>query len=188
MTPELIGPVRRMSILLLGILFLLPGGCSSPPPGHGNTIEDYSLENLHQVSQEVYRSGQPERLDFAELQKRGLRSVLNLRRHHSDEDDIRGLSLTLYELPLNAGSLKESELRAALKIIRHAPKPLLIHCWHGSDRTGAVTAAYRIVEQNWPVEDAVRELQQDEYGHHDIIYSNIPKLLRSIDWAQMKKP
>ncbi len=177
--------------LLLAVMSLgLLAGCSSGPMPvtHGNSIADYPLENLHRVSAEVYRSGQPGREDFAELQRRGLKSVLNLRRHHSDEDDVRGVALTLYELPLNAGSLNESELRAALAIIRHAPKPILIHCWHGSDRTGAVAAAYRIAEQNWTAEDAVRELQQDEYGHHDVIYGNIPKLLRSIDRTQINRP
>ncbi len=177
-----------MKGLLLSLSLLLLAGCAQvaqPPPA--TTIADYPLKNLHKVSADVYRSGQPDERDFAALKALGLKSVLNLRRHHSDEDELKGIDLVLYELPLNAGSIKESEIRSALQVIRNAPKPILIHCWHGSDRTGAVVAAYRITEQGWSVEEAIRELKQDEYGHHSFIYRNIPKLLRSIDWEAMKE-
>lgn len=175
-------------IRLLGLLLLvLASGCTQPAVSvEYGAITDYPLENLHMVAEGIYRSGQPDKNDFAALEKLGLRSVLNLRRHHSDEDELQGLGLKLYELPVNAGSLKESEIRTALQIIRAAPKPLLIHCWHGSDRTGAVVAAYRIAEQGWSVEDAIKELMHEDYGHHRFIYRNIPRLLRSIDWEGMK--
>jgi protein tyrosine/serine phosphatase len=40
------------------------------------------------------------------------------------------------------------EIKQSLEIIKNAPKPILIHCWHGSDRTGVVAASYRIIKQN----------------------------------------
>ena len=34
--------------------------------------------------------------------------------------------------------------------------PFLIHCQHGADRTGLMSAMYRILEQGWTPEDALR--------------------------------
>ena len=95
-------------------------------------------------------------------------------------------AITLYEIPLDTGSITEDDLYKILTVIRDAPKPLLIHCWHGSDRTGCSVAAYRIVFENWSVEDAISELMKPEYGHHKNIYTNIPELLRKADWKKIK--
>ncbi len=162
-------------LLLFSLLAAITGACNMSP----------YTDNFHQVDTGIYRSGQPDSDEFQELEGRGIKSVLNLRRHHRDEEKLQKTGLVLYELPLNAGSLSESELRTALLIIKHAPKPLLIHCLHGSDRTGAVVAAYRITEQGWSVDQAVDELMEEKYGHHYFWYGNISRLLRSIDWKKI---
>ena len=48
-----------------------------------------------------------------------------------------------------------------MKILRDAPKPILVHCQHGSDRTGAVIALYRILFQNMSKVEAIKELKSD---------------------------
>ena len=63
---------------------------------------------------------------------------------------------------------------------------MLVHCWHGSDRTGIIVAAYRIIYENWSVAQAEAEFCRDEYGHHEFWYRNLVRLLRSTDWAAMK--
>jgi protein-tyrosine phosphatase len=150
-------------------------------------------KNFHQVSENIYRSNQPDDEEFESLYTfNGIRSVLNLREYNSNKDEIRTVNrkwnnaVKLYEIPLDTGKIKEEDLYKILTVIRDAPKPLLIHCWHGSYRTGCAVAAYRIVFENWSVEEAVAELMKSEYGHHKRIYTNIPKLLRSADWKKIK--
>ncbi|MBO4290297.1 MAG: hypothetical protein J5898_00155 [Lachnospiraceae bacterium] len=63
----------------------------------------------------------------------------------------------------------------------------MTHCRHGSDRTGAAVAACRIVFENWSVDQAVDELLDPQYGHHEIIYKNIAELIRKADWARIRK-
>lgn len=164
----------------------ISGGIRSESPEQ-NRILTSGVKNLYMVSPDIYRSAQPDEQDFQRLHKAGLKSVLNLRAHHSDKEKIGSLPLNLYELPMNAGSLTLEDLFKALVILRDAPRPLLIHCWHGSDRTGAVAAAYRIVFQNSSVESAVTEFMEPRYGHHRLIYRNIPKLLYGIDWEKVKQ-
>ena len=49
---------------------------------------------------------------------------------------------------MNAGKVSQEQLIDALRIIKNRKGPVLLHCWHGSDRTGATVAAYRIVFNN----------------------------------------
>lgn len=71
-------------------------------------------------------------------------------------------------------------------MIASAPKPVLVHCWHGSDRTGIVVAAYRIVFQKWSMEDAEKEFCDERFGYHEFWYENLLKLLRETDWGAMR--
>ncbi|MDD4816632.1 MAG: tyrosine-protein phosphatase [Victivallaceae bacterium] len=127
----------------------------------------------------VYRSAQPSREDFERLAAAGFKSVLNLRRHHGDGDLLKGLPLTEYRLRLNAGEMTETDIVDALRIVRDAPKPLLIHCRHGVDRTGAVVAAYRVVFQNRSGDEAVAEMLR--FGAHSFWYKKLPRLIMEID-------
>lgn len=82
--------------------------------------------------------------------------------------------------------MSEDDLIYALRVIKNAQKPILIHCWHGSDRTGATKAAYRIVVQGWSKDDAIAELRQPEFGHHEDWYPNIIELLKNLDVEKMR--
>ena len=173
---------HRCIILLLNVIFLAALFFSvtlsaEVPRDHGteaaqsqkaetDPILQIELRNLYRVAPGIYRSAQPDGEEFRTLYRAGLKSVLNLRAHHSDRERIGNLPLTLCELPMNAGSLTMKDLFMALVILRDAPKPVLIHCWHGSDRTGAVVAAYRIVFQGYSVKSALNELKDRRYGHH----------------------
>ncbi len=172
---------KALCFCLLISMFLMSGCCRK------NTPIQKPPKNFHQVSTEIYRSGQPAADEIAFLiDNVGLKSILNLRKFHSDKDEIGSLPVELYEIPLAAGSLTENDILSILTTIQNAPKPILIHCWHGSDRTGAAVASSRIIFEDWTVEDAVDELTRDDFGHHEAIYKNIPELLRKIDWKKMK--
>ena len=144
-------------------------------------------KNFHWVNDDICRSGQPSAEELAFLfSSEGIRSVLNLRDNHDDEDEVGTLDIRRFDIPLSAGSITEDDLVRILQTVKRAPKPILIHCWHGSDRTGAAVAACRIVLEGWTVEQAVSELMEPEYGHHKLLYSNIPELLRKADWDRIR--
>lgn len=149
-------------------------------------ITGSNVENIYYVAPGIYRSGQPTKEGFAELEKNGLKSVLNLRSYNSDDDEAEGTSLNLYRIKMNAGHIKDDDVIEALKILKDSPKPLLIHCWHGSDRTGTIVAMYRIIFEDWDREVAIQELLQPRYGHHKVIYVNIPIYIRNVDVEKIR--
>lgn len=155
---------------------------SAPPV----LIQVDGTKNCYKLSPELYRSGQPDDDGFKALEKLGIKSVLNLREYHSDKDEAEDTSLHLYRIRLAAGKVTAEELMQCLLVIDKAPKPILVHCWHGSDRTGIVCAAYRIAVQGWSPEKAREELRDERFGHHKSYYSNLSELLKNTDWQAFK--
>ncbi len=149
------------------------------------SIAVYGQPNFHRVDEGVYRSGQPTAADFRALEANGFREILNLRNFHSDDDEAAGTSLTLHRLKMRAGALSEAQLIEALRVIQNRQGPILVHCWHGSDRTGAIVALYRIIFQGVSKEEAIREMTEGGYGFHKI-YSNIPETIRRADIERIK--
>jgi protein tyrosine phosphatase (PTP) superfamily phosphohydrolase (DUF442 family) len=137
------------------------------------------------VDEALYRSQQPDRKGFEEVQKRGIRTVVNLRAGHSDAKLVEGLGLKLVEIPMAAESITEQQVLWALKAIQDSPKPVLIHCQHGADRAGVVSAAYRVLFHGWSKEEAIAELKKGGFGFHRW-YVNIPAFIRSMNVARMK--
>ena len=74
------------------------------------------------------------------------------------------------------------DLVTAMQIIRDRKGPLLFHCWHGSDRTGAVAAMYRMVFQHVPKQHAIDEMVEGIFGFH-MIFDNI---IDTIDEADIE--
>ncbi|EAS18745.1 hypothetical protein BBFL7_01008 [Flavobacteria bacterium BBFL7] len=92
----------------------------------------------------------------------------------------------MIHLPMRTSRLTEAEIIVALMEIQRAQKPVLIHCWHGSDRTGVVVAAYRIVFENWTIENAIAEFRQKEYGYHESWYPHLVNILENLDVEAIK--
>jgi protein tyrosine/serine phosphatase len=87
---------------------------------------------------------------------------------------------------MEAGDIKAGQVALALRTIRDAKGPILIHCWHGADRTGLISAMYRIVFQGWSKEDAIEELVNGGYRYHSI-YRNIREFVRDADIESIKR-
>lgn len=145
------------------------------------------LSNFYRVSDELYRSKQPDDEAMEQLKAMGIRSVLNLREFHSDSGEAKNTGIVLYRVAMNAGEINDALVEKALDDIASAPKPILVHCWHGSDRTGAIVAMYRMVFQDWPRERAIDEFLNGGFGYHKNFYPNIERYLETVDIARFKQ-
>ncbi len=154
------------------------------PTNWATAVKAEHLKNFYRLDDKVYRSAQPHNEGFRELERLGVRNVLSLRDYHSDEAE--GTSLNLFRVKMEAGEITDEKVIAALRIIKESDGPILIHCWHGSDRTGLVSAMYRIVFQGWSREDAIEELTKGGYGYHSM-YKNISEYIRRVDVEKVKK-
>jgi protein tyrosine/serine phosphatase len=159
---------------------------SGRPAEWATPVASEHLKNFYRLDDKVYRSAQPDRKGFQELQNLGIRNVLSFRDHHSDKDEAKGTTVRLYRIKMEAGEIRDEQVAEALKIIRTADGPVLIHCWHGSDRTGLISAMYRILYQDWSKDAAIDELMKGGYGYH-AMYKNIPEYIRKVDILNIRK-
>ena len=173
-------------LVVLASSTLLAADQKTRPDKWARPILSKSLKNFFQLDDKVYRCAQPDKKGFKALEQLGIRNVLNLRDHHSDDDEAKGSGLKLYRVDMGAGDIQTEDVVKALRVIRLSDAPIVIHCWHGSDRTGVISAMYRIVFQNWSKEDAIDELVNGGYGYH-AMYENIPRYIREVDIEKVRQ-
>ncbi len=162
---------RKAPFALLATVLL--GACSGPG-------------NLHQVDAKVWRCSQPAKYQFASLARQdGIGEVLNLRQWHDDADLAKGLSC--HRVRMDAGKIRDEDIVSALRVLVSADKPVLVHCWHGSDRTGVVVAMYRMVVQGWPREKAITEFTEPQYGYHAKWFPNVREYLEKVDVEAIRR-
>jgi protein tyrosine/serine phosphatase len=150
-------------------------------------IQLQGVNNLHKVNNNLYRSGQPTEEGMKNLERIGIKTIINLRAFHTDTDEIRGTALLDEELSVNAWRIKDEYVINVLRIIEKKENgPFLIHCEHGADRTGVVIAMYRIVEQGWSKEEAIKEMVEGGYGFHSF-WTNIIDYIKNVDADIIKK-
>jgi len=181
----------KKALLTLLLLFVISSPCLGVesrlrPTTWGTPIISENLENWYKVDELVYRSEQPNDMGMAEIERFGIRRVLNLREFHNDEDEVKGTGLKTFHLPINAAKIADADVIEALKIITSSDQPILVHCWHGSDRTGTIVAMYRIVVQGWSRQAALDELVNGGYGYHSI-YANIKTYINNVDIEHIRK-
>ena len=161
-------PILRRALAPLVALLVLVGGA------FGFQAYLWATDNLHPiVAGQAYRSGQIDAPELARtVRSLGLRSVLNLRGAEPDQPwyqaeravtDRLGVRLIDFRMS-DAQELEPQKMQALIALMRAAPKPLLIHCRAGADRTGLAAALYKLAISGTPAPVAADQLSI-RYGH-----------------------
>jgi protein tyrosine/serine phosphatase len=164
-----------------------PAGKADRPSAWAEPMKLPGVDNLHKIRDGLYRSAQPTSEGMQHLDKMGIKTVINLRSFHSDSDEIKGTGLLNEELSVKAWHIEDEDVIHVLRTVTHKERgPFLIHCQHGADRTGVMSAMYRIVIQGWTKEEAIREMVNGGYGFHPI-WSNIITYVQEADVEKIKR-
>ncbi|MBK1897357.1 phosphatase domain-containing putative toxin [Chryseobacterium paridis] len=164
---------------------LVAKSTTSRPQNWAQKVTGSPFDNLYKVNNDIYRSEQPDSDGYDYLEQKNIASILNLRSGHIDNVSGTDFTGNLYNVPMTASSVSDVEIIKALKIIKNAPKPIDVHCAHGSDRTGVTMAMYRIVFQNWSKQDATKEMTDGGYNFHPQ-YTNLINYITDVDVNYIK--
>ena len=149
-------------------------------------IDKPGLGNLHRVSDTLYRGEQPTAEGMKQLKAMGIKTVVNLRQHHSDDEILSGVDLACENLPTSAFEITADEVVAFLRIATDpARQPVFVHCKHGADRTGVMCAAYRMVVQGWTRDEALEEMTEGGFGHSRVWF-NLRRFVERMDVADIR--
>ncbi|MDQ0455298.1 dual specificity protein phosphatase family protein [Rhizobium paknamense] len=130
--------------------------------------------NFHEViAGEFYRSAQPTGAEIEGYAHRyGIKTIVNLRGASSrswykDEVETAAkLGITHVDFPMSAGrDLPSDKAMALVEILKNAPKPILIHCLSGADRSGLASVIYLQQVAGIDEETAEMQLWPIVYGH-----------------------
>jgi protein tyrosine phosphatase (PTP) superfamily phosphohydrolase (DUF442 family) len=139
------------------------------------------VPNFYKVSDNLYRSAQPTAQGMKNLKKMGIETIINLRSFHSDREEIGNTGLGYEHIYMKAWHPERKEVVRFLQLVMNPKRrPVLIHCQHGSDRTGTMCALYRIAVQGWTKKEAIREMTKGGYGFHRI-WKNLPKWIQKLN-------
>ena len=187
------GSTRRAFVAGLSIMpltrFRAMAQEATRPSAWATPVALEGAPNLHRVEKNFFRSAQPVAAGFKGLATtHGVRTVISLRAFTSDEPLARGLGLTLERYRINTWNIKRNDVVVALQTLRRASReaPVLLHCQHGADRTGMITALYRILYQGWSKAAALDEMQNGKFGYH-AVWGNIPRFIRRVDAERLRR-
>jgi protein tyrosine phosphatase (PTP) superfamily phosphohydrolase (DUF442 family) len=192
----------RRALVLGPVACMLPAAATwsattqSRPPQWAQPLPGGpGLTNFYRVNATLYRSAQPTRSGFALLTSttstitgdRPIKTVVSLRAFHDDDDLIAASSgLHLEQIRFKTWHPEDDDVVKFLRIATTpAMHPVLVHCQHGSDRTGTMVAIYRIVVDGWTKRQATDEMINGGFGFHPM-WRNLRRYIDGLNIPAIK--
>ena len=149
--------------------------------------------NFHAVDPgRAYRSSTLSPWELKAISKLyGIKTIINLRgvEHlpwfYKEQAVAHELGIDLINIDMSSRSIPDRH--AELKLVNafeHAPKPILIHCWSGSDRSGEASAIYDLVVLKTSKNEALKMLGT-RYMHFRVFRpakNYFVRLFQGVNW------
>jgi protein tyrosine phosphatase (PTP) superfamily phosphohydrolase (DUF442 family) len=144
------------------------------------------LPNLHKVSDGLYRGAEPTAEGIGRLAGLGIKTIIDLRSPDAS-DDVRGTNITYVHIPATAWMPEDRDVVEFLRIVMdEGRQPVFVHCQRGADRTGMMSAIYRVALQGWSKDEAVAEMTHGGFGFYSG-WQNLVRYVRDLDMDAVKR-
>ena len=191
--------IIAIATLAIAITTIVLGNASGPesrfadPRDRGEQpLEDSSgevaatLPLFHRVDENYVRGSQPARGGISALKRLGVKTIVDLRSIYDYSEDVKETAeiagLAYQWVPMSVWNPPtDDEARKFVSIVSDTTNgPFFVFCADGINRTGEMTAIYRVARDNWTVEKALDEA--DELGFSPYYYT-----LRDYVWDYARK-
>ncbi len=194
---------KAICLAFIGLLTFALGCSAASAPAAGPRPENWAspvaadpgLPNLHRVNSSLYRSAQPSKEGFvflgtqASLVKadRPIKTVVSLRAFNDDAPlAAASPGLRLEQIRFKTWHPEDEDVVKFLRIATTPSlQPVLVHCQHGSDRTGTMVAIYRIAFEGWTKAQATDEMINGGFGFHPM-WQNLLAYIEELDVDAIK--
>ena len=129
-------------------------------------------DNSHEISPgHLWRTYQPSPAKLAKWQRRGIKTVINLRGdklsgfYLLEEEACKALGLKLHNFQVFSREAPSPEiLHGAQALFNEIEYPAIMHCKSGADRAGLMSVLYKFFVDKKPLDEALEQLTF-KYGH-----------------------
>jgi len=148
--------------------------------------------NFHIVDNGIWRSAQPSIESIAVMKKHGLKTIINLRgseeNHLWERRICDSLGIQYFHYPMDGREVPDTaRLNKILKVIENQQnQPIMFHCLGGKDRTGIVTAIYRLKNSDVEFEEVHKEMLM--YGYNEKEFSHLAEFAKRWREKYLKNP
>jgi protein tyrosine phosphatase (PTP) superfamily phosphohydrolase (DUF442 family) len=127
------------------------------------------LPNFHEVHPFLYRSGQPSLEGMKEIKDKGISTIIDLRAPSEgkfEESAIaQQMGIKYINLVMSSKPPTKQQVETFLDTVKDAQAhpekgAVLVHCAHGSDRTGCMIGIWRVTQEGWPYDKAYAEMRK----------------------------
>jgi protein tyrosine/serine phosphatase len=129
------------------------------------------ISNFAEVTPRLYRGGQPDLKGIDALEKMDISIVVDMRggQNENEEKALKKRGMRYVAIPWHCPFPKDRAFAEFLKLMQeNLKKKVFVHCRLGDDRTGMAIAAYRMAEEGWSADQAMREMRAFGFSsaHH----------------------
>ncbi|HEY2932217.1 MAG TPA: dual specificity protein phosphatase family protein [Acidobacteriota bacterium] len=155
--------IRVSSIAIFAVLNLLFSLSLGAKSSGGVGIKNFGKVNDH-----YFRGAQPKQEGFADLQRLGIRTVIDLQDgdRRDEQSAVKSLGLNYINIPMDDHERPyDEQVQKFLSVAQDQKNwPIFVHCAGGRHRTGAMTAVYRMTTDGWNIDQAYNEMK--DYGFY----------------------
>jgi len=133
----------------------------------GSRKNSVGLPNFGEVTPNLYRGGQPGVDGLEALRKMGIAVVVDMRGgpNQNEKSAVTKLGMEYVSIPWHCPFPTDEPFVHFLKVIEDNPgKKIFVHCRLGDDRTGMAIASYRMADEGWSADEAMKEMEFFGFG------------------------
>ncbi len=174
--------IRAFALPLLLMIVICGSAAPQPEAGNssGHSTRTYGerrrvngIGDFGEVTPRLFRGAQPNHAGFKALSKMGVGIVVDTRgdRTKTEGKEVRRLGMKYVAIPWHCPFPHDEAFAKFLRLMRGNPdKKVFVHCRLGDDRTGMMIAAYRMADEDWTADEAMREMREFGFSeaHHVI--------------------
>jgi protein tyrosine/serine phosphatase len=132
-------------------------------------LEQKDLPNFHEVHPFLLRSGRPTEGGMQDVKAKGVTTIIDLRNPGEKKFDeaasAKQLGIKYISMPMSSAPPTKKQVDTFISVVKRAEahpedSKVLVHCTHGSDRTGCLVGIWRVTQDGWNYDQAYKEMRK----------------------------
>jgi protein tyrosine phosphatase (PTP) superfamily phosphohydrolase (DUF442 family) len=156
------------------------GTATSTGRSFATRATESDIRRFAEICPGLARGGEPSEADLQYLHDKGYKTVVSFLDNQAESVFVVKSGMKYVNIPMHSNMFSaqpptESQVRQFLSIVKDSTQaPVFIHCHAGKDRTGAMSAIYRMEVCGWTKDEAIEEMRAFGFaGHFKRLYNYV---------------